>query len=561
MILQARDRRWCLQCVFIVAIFGSFIALHTSFRKLGGAPPQTNGGVQRVQQSDTIQQLRIQQLSEDVEVKPILIDENVVHDDMADSEHIIRPTPTSFQPPTEIAVTPDQLSRWDPKLKNGYEIHQKLIDSWGIAQSDELEYAKYQIGEVKKPTKRVQPDHPHVGIRKWASKGGATMNTEVKDVGGIRGTVGSKPLKTGGLLMKIPSHLIIYSNYNLWTPQGRRCQEATSSPQEALVFFVLNDIVNNASSHFHEYYDLLPEDYSSHALHWSEQDLRMFAGSHFLRRRHSLLKNTWFESYTALKNCLKQDVPELTFPVWAWARTLVMSRNFNNGNLRALVPVGDMINHASSGESAKWSFDTKSRDFKLRATEHYREGKPLFISYGKHTVKRFLLWYGFVDSEAQVGRRECSGEYAEIKWKSKTDGEKITEISYESINTWFGKLFSDTEDRLPRESVFTQWIVTLLRSRKLSETKLSKFSTTLDEDREIIARPGFSKRKTASQGTLQEKQILYLLIKITDYLKVLLSNPVAKAKDFYEDILETLPVCALVPFVEAVGYISTAAST
>ena len=52
-------------------------------------------------------------------------------------------------------------------------------------------------------------------------------------------------------------------------------------------------------------------------------------------------------------------------------------------------------------------------------------------------MKRFLLWYGFVDSESFIGRQECNGEYVEVGWNSAADGgDKLTDISYENLNSW-----------------------------------------------------------------------------------------------------------------------------
>ena len=101
--------------------------------------------------------------------------------------------------------------------------------------------------------------------------------------------------------------------------------------------------------------------------------------------------------------------------------------------------------------------------------------------------------------------------------------------------------------------------MTMLRSRRLAEKKLDTFSSTLEEDREIISRPGFSKRKTVSQGTLQEKQILKFLIKATDYVRIMLSDPTTKPKDFFEELQGILPVCTLVSMVEVLEYVTKAA--
>ena len=345
--LQRDSKKRSIQWFFLLAILGSFVGLHYSFGSFGS---ESHIKPTEVSKTTKPNEFIVRELGFKTKEHPIhennenLLQENhhsEQNDKSTEDDSSINTNSLmdSKQEPesTAISITASQLAKWDPKLKYGQAIHRKLIDSWGIKQSDELDYASYQIGDVKKPKAITPLKHTLKGIQQWITDGGSTVNTKIKEVNGIRGSVGDGGLKKGDLLMRIPSYLIIYSNYVMWTTAGRRCHTVAGSPQENLVYFVMNDIMNNASSQFHEYYDILPPDYSSHALHWSEEELKMFSGSHFLRRRKSLLKDTWFDSYQKMKECVGEPASNWTFSTWAWARTIVMSRNFNNGNLRALV--------------------------------------------------------------------------------------------------------------------------------------------------------------------------------------------------------------------------------
>lgn len=81
---------------------------------------------------------------------------------------------------------------------------------------------------------------------------------------------------------------------------------------------------------------------------------------------------------------------------WMWARSIVGSRNFGDGEDYCLVPLADMMNHSDSPNTS-WRFE--GGDFVMEAKENIALNEQLFDSYGPKDAVDSLLYYGFASKD------------------------------------------------------------------------------------------------------------------------------------------------------------------
>lgn len=85
--------------------------------------------------------------------------------------------------------------------------------------------------------------------------------------------------------------------------------------------------------------------------------------------------------------------PRPTAADWLLARAIVTSRAFACGAGEALVPLGDLVNHAGA-PGTEWTCSARE-GWVLRATRELDAGEELRVSYGQKSNARLLFAYGF----------------------------------------------------------------------------------------------------------------------------------------------------------------------
>jgi len=175
--------------------------------------------------------------------------------------------------------------------------------------------------------------------------------------------------------------------------------------------YVLGD-----ASTFKAYIDVLPEvDEVNPTFTWSDDDLDFLDGSPVIAATQSMQMklNNEYKALLADPGMLCDSHPDIfprehfTYENWVWAFTNLFSRairlrNVKNGEMLAMVPYADLINHSpysgaylDARETGDWLFKTGGEEVILYADRGYRRMEQIYISYGPKSNADLLLLYGF----------------------------------------------------------------------------------------------------------------------------------------------------------------------
>jgi len=214
---------------------------------------------------------------------------------------------------------------------------------------------------------------------------------ESQGFGGIAGT----EIKTGDALFRVPLNLIItkevvskaqWASYPNW-----------SFDREPLMLWLITESADK-ESFWAPYLGLLPNDFSSFPLNWSEEDLSELQASS-LRESVVTTHNVLQQSFDRLKKNLIDANPslfpnEISYEQYKWAYCVVSSRAWSFGNSFAIVPLGDLINHRS--DAGLPGIDITNTYVEVNATQDYSKGDQVFINYGNKSNAELLGTYGFI---------------------------------------------------------------------------------------------------------------------------------------------------------------------
>ena len=222
---------------------------------------------------------------------------------------------------------------------------------------------------------------------------------------------------------------------------------------------------NSNDKKYKTYLDNLPNNLSHLPFLWTNKEINIIKNSSFYEDFISH-KVQLDEDFKKLKenNIINCDIKKFTYYV-----CLVFSRlflfNYNNNKKYSLVPIGDLINH-SNRPNCTWMYNNLYDRFEIRTLKNCKKGEEILLSYGNKEDKSFLLFYGF---NPQVNDRLFLNSEKKYLDDIEKDNEKI---------------------------------------RKLVSNKLNKFSTTLEEDKELIKKSKNINEKNAYLILIYEKEKL-----------------------------------------------------
>lgn len=169
------------------------------------------------------------------------------------------------------------------------------------------------------------------------------------------------------------------------------------SPKHSFLSTFLLQEKRNPNSFWKPYLDILPSDYDSMPIFFSEQDLAWLQGSPFLNQVKDKLSDLK-KDYEAIINV----APEFSineFKEFCWARMTAASRIFgiviDELKTDAFVPLADMLNHRRPKQTS-WSYSNEKQGFIIESLENIKKGEQIYDSYGKKCNSRFFLNYGFI---------------------------------------------------------------------------------------------------------------------------------------------------------------------
>ena len=256
---------------------------------------------------------------------------------------------------------------------------------------------------------------------------------------------------------------------------------------------------------------------------------------------------------------LRAHVPELELDLaeFVRARLVVASRvfAFSVGGVPSacLVPLGDLVDHASPGEAA-WCYSDAAEAYTLTASTALAAGAPIRQSYGPKSSARQLLSYGFVidandDDEAtfrfEVGGDVPSGDARRRLLRlaagtARTCFEVPFRHDHPSARAMlsFLRVLAATGDELvaldatPTHAAGTGPLNAPNEARALAllasacERGLAAFPTSLEEDDRLLATPGLSPNaRNCIVNRKGEKRVLRRYLQLSGSATTVLAGP------------------------------------
>lgn len=395
----------------------------------------------------------------------------------------------------------------------------------------------------------------------WAqSQGVQSEAVRPSEVAEGLGLMAQRPVGQGDEILNVPETVWI----NLAAVQKSAIGQATqdSKPWVAISLFLIHES-SNPSSKWRPYLDSLPQTLDS-PLFWSDEELTELQGTQLLGSVVGYLQFLENEYNKTLEEVLERntelfDPAVFTFDAFRWAFGILRSRSFAplTGEELALVPVADLMNHGvglddknpswlkkSSGAQI-WNIGKPSSNaLTVRASGNFQPGEEILMQYGSSKSNADLaLDYGFVEESRFSGgiERDSLALSLEISPEDRFIDDKADILE---INGFQSSMQFD----LPRGEGPSDEMITFLRLSALSgpdafllealfrneawghvslpvsrdneeaictsmleglRAALDGYSTTVEEDMEILAQEDLSVRKEiAVVVRLGEKRVM-----------------------------------------------------
>ena len=169
------------------------------------------------------------------------------------------------------------------------------------------------------------------------------------------------------------------------------------SPKHSFLSTFLLQERRNPTSFWKPYLEILPTDYDTMPIFFSEDDLNWLIGSPFLNQVRDKISDLK-KDYEAILN-VANEFSMNSFKEFCWARMTAASRIFGivigENKTDAFVPLADMLNHRRPKQTS-WSYNNEKQGFVIESMENIKKGEQIYDSYGKKCNSRFFLHYGFI---------------------------------------------------------------------------------------------------------------------------------------------------------------------
>jgi len=233
-----------------------------------------------------------------------------------------------------------------------------------------------------------------------------------------RGVHARVPISTGEVVLEVPLRCILTSQAARESLAQRKIASSRIEllgTQSCLAEYLLEER-RQPSSVWRPYLDTLPSSFPHVPLFFDEKELALLKGSFTLGMIED--RKLWLrEDHQSLRHSVRGF--SHPYAEFEWARVAVTSRNFNlevhGRSVQALVPMADLLNHATPRETA-WGFDDSSGAFRMTALKSFAPGEAVHDSYGRKCNSRFFVNYGFVlpdnpDNEAVIALPDPPCDY------------------------------------------------------------------------------------------------------------------------------------------------------
>lgn len=277
-------------------------------------------------------------------------------------------TKQRLQPKT--ASVPSKLNRL-PEMKDGFMELGKKLDGW---------LSRMALGD---PTRFINKSEYKVFHKKGKQ---------------LRGFVAKQDIGSGEIVAKIPHRAILKEeDDDFWKRENFYTDLA---PKQRLQLFVVLHAIKQ-DSFWTPYFNVLPRnlEYSDFLVHWTESELMMLDDDQTLMQSEMHFGDVKKSYAEVLKNH-PELTKELDWDLWVWSYYAVITRAFDCSSVgfkECMVPLADMYNTAADKRmNTIWKFETETSDFVLTATKPIKKGTQIYLKYGNHDNRHYLVHYGFV---------------------------------------------------------------------------------------------------------------------------------------------------------------------
>jgi histone-lysine N-methyltransferase SETD3 len=282
--------------------------------------------------------------------------------------------------------------------------------------------------------------------------------------------------------------------------------------------YLLQEMNKKELSKWSFYFNMLPTSFDSFPIFYKAEELEWLKETQFystlLIKQREILQD-----YNILCKSIEQ-YKQFSYESFLKVRMIVASRIFGvkikNKKSDVLAPYADMLNHHRPKQTY-WNYEDESESFVISASVPIKKGEEVFDSYGRKCNSRFLLNYGFALEDNE------DNEY------------KITLFIDKNIKNF--SLKKDIYD--PQNLLFLGFLRVLcsegiisVRARTIENEKkclnkimekfldiLSKYSTSVEEDKELLKNPNLSFNiRNCIIMRMGEKEILEYFISFSKYV-------------------------------------------
>lgn len=292
------------------------------------------------------------------------------------------------------------------------------------------------------------------------------------------------------------------------------------SPKHCYLSSFLLQERTKTDSFWRPFLDILPQFFNSFPIFYSPAEKSLLSGSPFLDTITEKLADIE-EDYSAICR-VAPEFAEYPIEEFSRMRMAVSSRIFgmeiDGLTTDGFVPLADMLNHRRPRQTS-WTYDQERGGFTIEALEDIQRGEEVMDSYGRKCNYRFLLNYGFVNRDNDADEYplqlalDPNDQYFLVKLGLAAGKESFTvRIMASTSERCFEELFGflrfiefDDKNRLaeliqlctatnagsikptalPKISVNNEKRA-LLRLKALMEERLSLYSTSLEQDVEML---------------------------------------------------------------------------
>jgi histone-lysine N-methyltransferase SETD3 len=205
-----------------------------------------------------------------------------------------------------------------------------------------------------------------------------------------RGIVAKQDISKDEVILKVPKDMLISIELARTTTIGEQIAtfmyiELNSPKHCLLTSYLLHEKALGKESKWLNYLDILPKDYSSFPIFYSEEELSFLEGSPFknqiLEKKEDIKKD-----YEKICDNI-QEFNQYSFKEFCETRMAVSSRIFgikiDYRKTDVLAPFADLLNHKRP-RTTHWYYDEKYKSFIIQSLDNISKGSEVYILFLIH---------------------------------------------------------------------------------------------------------------------------------------------------------------------------------